>query len=196
MTKAGMDKRIKEIMDRPYARVLVPDETGGYVAEVLELPGCVSEGETPDEAIENLEDAMRGWLQVALEDGQRIPDPLEAGPSGEGYNGRILLRVPRSVHARCVRLAEADGVSLNQWLLEAVAERLGAEGFALSLVEQTRRQIVVYEETKVIRRISLLQEEPWTVEATGKYVELPEPGGDYVPMEGWRVAEGKETYRG
>src|SRR3990172_10098536 len=115
MTKAGMDKRIRDIVDRPYARVLVPNETGGYLAEVLELPGCISEGETPDEAIENLEDAMRGWLQVALEDGQRISEPLEAGE----YNGRILLRVPRSVHARCVRLAGADGVSLNQWLLEA-----------------------------------------------------------------------------
>ena len=134
MTKAGMDKRIRDIVDRPYARVLVPNETGGYLAEVLELPGCISEGETPDEAIENLEDAMRGWLQVALEDGQRIPEPLEAGE----YNGRILLRVPRSVHARCVRLAEADGVSLNQWLLEAIGERLGAEGFARRLLSETR----------------------------------------------------------
>ena len=134
MTKAGMDRRIKEIMDRPYARVLVPDETGGYVAEVLELPGCISEGETPGGAIENLEDAMRGWLRIALEDGQRIPEPLDAGE----YNGRILLRVPRSVHARCVRLAEADGVSLNQWLLEAIGERLGAEGFARRLLAEAQ----------------------------------------------------------
>ena len=132
MTKASTEKRIKEIMDRPYARVLVPDETGGYVTEVLELPGCISEGDTPDEAIQNLEDAMRGWLQVALEDRQRIPEPLEAGE----YNGRILLRVPRSVHARCVRLAEVDGVSLNQWLLEAIAERLGTEGFARRLLAE------------------------------------------------------------
>jgi predicted RNase H-like HicB family nuclease len=134
MTKAGMDKLIKEIMDRSYARVLVPDESGGYVAEVLELPGCISEGDTPDEAIDNLEDAMRGWLRVALEDGRRIPEPLEAGE----YNGRILLRVPRSVHARCVRLAEADGVSLNQWLLEAIGERLGAEGFARRLLAEAQ----------------------------------------------------------
>ncbi len=134
MTKAGMDKRIKEITDRPYARVLVPDKAGGYVAEVLELPGCISEGETADEAMENLEDAMRGWLEVALEDGKHIPEPLESGE----YNGRILLRVPRSVHARCVRLAEADGVSLNQWLLEAVGERIGAQGCAQKLVEEVR----------------------------------------------------------
>lgn len=132
MTETGMDKRIKEIIARPYARVLVPDETGGYVAQVLELPGCISEGDTPDEAIENLDDAMRGWLQVALEDGGRIPEPLEAGE----YNGRILLRVSRSVHARCVRLAEADGVSLNQWLLEAIGERLGTEGFARRLLAE------------------------------------------------------------
>src|SRR3972149_1375416 len=132
-----MKGRIEELMKLPYARVLTPDETGGYVAEVLELPGCISEGDTPDEAIENLEDAMRGWLQVALEDGQRIPEPLEAGE----YNGRILLRVPRSVHARCVRLAGADGVSLNQWLLEAIGERLGAEGYTDKLVERTHQRV-------------------------------------------------------
>ena len=137
MTKAGMDKRIKEIMGRPYARVLVPDETGGYVAEALELPGCISEGDTPDEAIENLEDAMRGWLQVAVGDGKRVPEPLDAGE----YNGRILLRVPRPVHARCVRLAEADGISLNQWLLEAIGERLGAEGFAQRLSTEAQVEV-------------------------------------------------------
>ena len=43
-----------------------------------------------------------------------------------------------SVHARCVRLADADGVSLNQWLLEAIGERLGAEGFARRLAEEAR----------------------------------------------------------
>ena len=128
----GMARGVDQLMKQPYARVLTPDEAGGYVAEVLELPGCISEGETADEAMENLEDAMRGWLEVTLEDGRHVPEPLEAGD----YNGRILLRVPRWVHRQCVRLAETDGVSLNQWLLAAIGERIGAEGFAERLVAE------------------------------------------------------------
>jgi len=36
----------KEILRKPYARVLVPDENGGFFAEILEFPGCFAEGET------------------------------------------------------------------------------------------------------------------------------------------------------
>lgn len=133
MAKRVTETEIDVLVKRPYARVLTPDDSGGYVAEVLELPGCISEGDTPDQAIENLEDAMRGWLAVSLERGDHIPAPLESGE----HNGRILLRVPRWVHKQCVRLAEIDEVSLNQWILEAIGERIGAEGFARRLLEAT-----------------------------------------------------------
>jgi hypothetical protein len=73
--------------------------------------------------MENLEDVMRAWFEIALEDGLSIPEPLESGD----YNGRILLRTPKHVHRECVRRAHFDGVSLNQWLLEAISERLGAQ---------------------------------------------------------------------
>ncbi|KKM61029.1 hypothetical protein LCGC14_1535950, partial [marine sediment metagenome] len=39
-----------EILRKPYARVLIPDESGGYFAKILEFPGCYAEGETPNEA--------------------------------------------------------------------------------------------------------------------------------------------------
>jgi len=187
-----MKGKIEELLKLPYARVLTPDETGGYVAEVLELPGCVSEGDTAEQAVENLEDAMRGWFEVAIEDGRHIPEPLESGE----YNGRILVRVPKWGHRQCVRLAEADGVSLNQWILEAIGERIGAEGFADRLVERTRTRVMVYEETKTVRHISMLSEEPATVEATSEYAKLPAPGAQYAPLREWRVAEQKETYNG
>ena len=40
-------------------------EEGGYWAEVLALPGCITEGETMGEAIASLKDAIEGWLAVA-----------------------------------------------------------------------------------------------------------------------------------
>jgi predicted RNase H-like HicB family nuclease len=40
-------------------------EEGGYWAEVPALPGCITEGETMEEVIANLKDAIQGWLDVA-----------------------------------------------------------------------------------------------------------------------------------
>lgn len=45
-------------------------EYRGYVAEVPELPGCVSQGKTMDEAIENIKDAIRGYLHVRAKHGK------------------------------------------------------------------------------------------------------------------------------
>ncbi|MBD1866695.1 type II toxin-antitoxin system HicB family antitoxin [Oculatella sp. FACHB-28] len=45
--------------------IIHPAEEGGYWAEVPALPGCVTEGDTIDEVIANLKDAIEGWLDVA-----------------------------------------------------------------------------------------------------------------------------------
>jgi predicted RNase H-like HicB family nuclease len=42
-------------------------EEGGYWAEVPALPGCITEGDTIDEVMANLKDAIEGWLDVANE---------------------------------------------------------------------------------------------------------------------------------
>lgn len=55
-------------------RILIhPAEEGGYWAEVPALPGCVSQGETREEVLENIHEAARGWLAVAAE--REKPDP-------------------------------------------------------------------------------------------------------------------------
>jgi predicted RNase H-like HicB family nuclease len=51
-------------------------EYKGYVADVLGLPGCMSEGKTLDEAIENIKDAIKGYLYVQEKHG-RILEPKE-----------------------------------------------------------------------------------------------------------------------
>jgi predicted RNase H-like HicB family nuclease len=48
-------------------------EEGGYIASVPELPGCVSEGDTFEEALAMIQDALRGWLHVAAKHGDPIP---------------------------------------------------------------------------------------------------------------------------
>lgn len=45
--------------------IIHPAEEGGYWAEVPALPGCITEGETMEEVLINLKDAIEGWLEVA-----------------------------------------------------------------------------------------------------------------------------------
>jgi predicted RNase H-like HicB family nuclease len=55
--------------------VIYPDtEDGGYVVEVPSLPGCVSQGETRDQAIRNAQDAIEAWVDAARSLGRDIPE--------------------------------------------------------------------------------------------------------------------------
>ena len=87
-----------------------PDE-GGYVASFLDLPGCLSVGETIDEAVANAEDAKREWIAAAIEDGYPIHEP----DSIENYSGQFKLRIPKSLHKSLSDHAKEEGVSMNQY---------------------------------------------------------------------------------
>ena len=54
------------------------EEDGSFVISVPALPGCISVGETIEEALDVIADAMEGWLQVARDEGFPIPSQFEA----------------------------------------------------------------------------------------------------------------------
>ena len=56
-----------------YKVVLEPAEEGGYTVYVPSLPGCVSEGDTYEEALKNIREAIEGWIEVSREFGDEIP---------------------------------------------------------------------------------------------------------------------------
>ncbi len=113
-----------EYLTLPYEWVLIPDEASGtFTALIREFPGCVSQGDSPAEAYANLEDAAKAWIGAALDLGQSIPAPRAV----ESHGGRVLLRLPRSLHREASEAAERDGTSLNQFIVAAVAYRLGGK---------------------------------------------------------------------
>ncbi|MCD2177480.1 type II toxin-antitoxin system HicB family antitoxin [Rhizobium sp. C1] len=64
-----------------YAVLLSPlseDEGGGFVATVPDLPGCMSDGETPEEALANVQDAIDCWIEAAIDHGRAVPSPTIA----------------------------------------------------------------------------------------------------------------------
>lgn len=60
-----------------YTVVLEPAAEGGFVARVPSLPGCLSQGETFEEAKHNIQDAITAYLAVLKEDGDEIPEESE-----------------------------------------------------------------------------------------------------------------------
>jgi len=112
-----MAKTLEYYLGLPYTRELTPEPEGGWFVRIRELPGCMSQGDNPEEALRMIEDALRGWLEVSLEDGETIPEPR----TEEEYSGKFVVRVPRSLHRQLVEEAEREGVSLNQLVNVALA---------------------------------------------------------------------------
>jgi antitoxin HicB len=115
-------------MNLPYTIKMIPEEAGGYFAEIEELPGCMSQGETQKETLENIEDAKRMWLESMLKKNQTIPEPEVT----KEYSGKFLVRIPASLHRRIAKLAKSEGVSLNQMVLTLLAEKSTAKEIAKS----------------------------------------------------------------
>lgn len=118
-----ISKKTIEILSKAYARRLIPDETGGFVASIQEFPGCIAEGDTAEEAIKNLDDAAASWVEAALSNGYEIRDPVEF----YGYSGKIALRIPRGLHKQVAELAELEDTSINQLLVAAIANYTGGK---------------------------------------------------------------------
>ncbi len=102
-------------------RPLTEEEGGGYLIEYPDIPGCMSDGETPEEAIVSGRDALKCCLLMMREFGDPIPPPGSfSNPSGEWRQ-----RVPKSLHVRLTARAEREGVSLNTLVTTLIAQGLG-----------------------------------------------------------------------
>lgn len=109
-------------LDYPFTiRRLSEEDGGGYLIEFPDLPGCLSDGETIEETLENGHEAMLSWLDVARQMGREIPDADSLGR----YSGQWRMRVPKSLHAALARQAKREGVSLNALATALLAEGLG-----------------------------------------------------------------------
>jgi len=113
--------KLAEYLSKPYTRIVTPitDESGSYyVGRILEFDGCMTTGDTAEEVYQLLDEAMEGWLDVKLQNGDFIPEPLEL----DDYSGKFVLRIPISLHRKLAMEAKLEHVSLNQWALYKLAK--------------------------------------------------------------------------
>ena len=89
VAEASVLERVEHYLSLPYRIELIPDiEEGGYAVSIPELPGCLSQGESAEEALAMIRDAQRGWLTAAVRHGDPIPVPRShysnGGRPGQG----------------------------------------------------------------------------------------------------------------
>ncbi|MDD2402239.1 MAG: toxin-antitoxin system HicB family antitoxin [Clostridia bacterium] len=117
-----MEKNIEYYLRLNYPFNIKPDlDDGGYIAEFPDLRYCIGTGNSIDEAIEDAMIAKEEWIKAAYEHNVTIPKPS----SNEEYNGRVTLRIPKSLHRRVVETAKIEGISANQFLLHLISLGMG-----------------------------------------------------------------------
>lgn len=119
--------------DRRYpATVFWSDEDGGYIAIAKDLPGCSAFGETEADALSELKSATSAWIIAATAAGNPIPEPttLTVEPTA---SGKMLLRLPRSLHSEVLAMSKAEAVSANQFVAVALASVVAAKSVAQSV---------------------------------------------------------------
>ena len=121
-------KPLEYYLNLKYPVTITPSEDGGYVAEIEDLPGCFTQGETLEETYSNMEDARRLWIEIAYEDGQDIPEPGDK----QEYSGNFIVRGPRSLHRKLDHMAQREGVSLNQYLVSTLSHAVGIKEAEMS----------------------------------------------------------------
>lgn len=114
-----MNKDLNYYLQLQYTIRLKKNSDGSYFAEIEELPGCMTEGDTEKDALVMLEDAKKAWLQVALERKQTIPEPVS-----EEYSGKFNIRLPKYLHRQLAYKAKQENVSLNTLITSTLASRL------------------------------------------------------------------------
>jgi antitoxin HicB len=113
----GKREPLQHYLELQYPFRVDADPDGGYAIEFPDLPGCLTQADTPDEIGPMAEEARSLWIETEYDAGKDVP--LPSYPTE--YSGKFNLRVPKSLHANLARSAELEGVSLNQYVVMLLA---------------------------------------------------------------------------
>jgi predicted RNase H-like HicB family nuclease len=119
----NIEKELEYYAKLPYTVIVEQwdDGEGPYwVARIAELPHCLIHGDTPEEAMKEIQEAKMDWIKSNLVRGLRIPEPRP-----RKYSGQIRLRISPSLHKLLTYRAETEGISLNQYMATALATSAG-----------------------------------------------------------------------
>lgn len=114
-----MKNDLESLMNKKYRVSLHFDPDGYWIAGHPELPGCIADGETAQEALSSLDVARELWIESRLATGLEVPEPQEEPQ----YSGKFVLRIAKSLHSELAQEAETEGVSLNTHIGNVLSAR-------------------------------------------------------------------------
>jgi len=130
-----MKKDLSYYLDLNYPITITKDEENGnlyFEAEIPDLPGCGAHGETIEEALKKLDEAKQLWIEVSLERGHHIPEPI----AEDEFSGKFLLRIPARLHMQLTKAARKENMSLNQYIRSLLEKQLDINALAEIIVEK------------------------------------------------------------
>jgi predicted RNase H-like HicB family nuclease len=83
-----------------------------FIVRVNELPGVCTDGRTVSEAMKNIQDAIAATIELYLEQGDQIPEPIQK----EKFKGNISYRTSRERHYNLAKIAQRRHLSMNKTL--------------------------------------------------------------------------------
>jgi antitoxin HicB len=117
-------------LNYPIEIINIPDkEGGGYSACIPQLGRNVflSDGETLNEALKNLDQIKKEWFEYYLQKGIPIPEP--ATETEEEYSGKFIVRVPKELHRIIASKAKQNNISLNQYIQFLLTSSMVSDGY-------------------------------------------------------------------
>ncbi|MFW8567037.1 toxin-antitoxin system HicB family antitoxin [Orrella sp. 11846] len=149
-----------------------------YEAKAKEVPGVAGYAECAADAFEEAREALVMLYEIAKEQGREFPAPLPSIDSN--FNGRVTLRMSKSLHHQATLVAENEGVSLNSIIVEALSERVfsnhqlksfNKEVFAKVLFERMHKSSYQISEGSKPDRLRPTESQIYDIQGGFSYVE-------------------------
>ena len=111
-------KSLEYYLQLKYPITLYPEVEGGYVAKIADLPGCLTQGETLEETIDNINEARELWIETVYESGREVPLPS----TEDTENELLSLKISKPLYRQLNKHAKQNGSSLEQYAVSVLTD--------------------------------------------------------------------------
>ena len=114
-------KNANYYLNLPYTYIIEwSDVDGCFLGSITELERNMTCGQTREEVLSNLKEALASYVTTSLENNIEIPEPLDI----KDFKGNITYRTSRERHYLLAKQAKLHGKSINTYIDEAIGEKL------------------------------------------------------------------------
>jgi predicted RNase H-like HicB family nuclease len=152
-------------MDNKYPfNIAWSEEDQAYLATCPAFPGLSAFGDTEEEAVTEAKVALSAMIEACRKKEIPLPEPRTV----ETYSGQTRLRLSKSLHRQAAAMAEAEDVSLNQYIVDAIVARVTGEQVASRTLSEVKQCL---QETRTTAASLMASSEPATTRYKRKTTE-------------------------